>query len=52
MLCITEGGKRRVPGTGLTGDGERAREVEGEGKDGIEAEEDRQLRVTGCNLLL
>ena len=51
MLCIIEGGKRRVPGTGLTGDGERAREV-GEGKDGTEAEEDRQLRVTGCNLLL
>lgn len=37
-LCIIEGGKCRVLGFGLTGDGERVRG--GEGTDEIEAEED------------
>ena len=46
-LCIIEGGKRRVPGSGLTGHGERVREV-GETTDGIEAEEDGSR----ANLLL
>ena len=38
-LCIIEGGKCRVPGTGLTSGWERVREM-GERTDGIEAEVD------------